>query len=220
MAFTMIELIMVILVLGILASLAMPRLERETKQEAADQILSAIRYTQHLALIDHKHLFNNKKWQRRLWHIRFGTCSSEDETRYYAIGSDNDASGSDNAEFSKSEAATDPISSKPLFWKNGESCNKGDSGTEEVSSEIFITQKYGVKNVESSGGCASAKHIGFDHLGRPFHGKKFSNSDQADYSGYMKERCTFTFTMQDEETFAIHIEPETGYAFIGGQLGS
>lgn len=219
-AFTMLELIMVIVVLGILASLAMPRLERETRQEAADQILSAIRYTQHLALVDHKHLFDNKNWQRRFWRIRFGTCVAADETRYYAIGSDDDASGSDNAEFSRTEAAIDPISSKPLFWTNGTSCDKGDAGTQDVSSEIFITQKYGLKEIQSSGGCSSAKHIGFDHLGRPHHGEKFSSSDQADYAGYMKTRCTFTFTMQDDETFSIHIEPETGYAFIAGEIGS
>jgi len=53
-AFTMIELILVIVVLGILAALAMPRVDRDSRQEAADNILSAIRYTQHLALMDNK----------------------------------------------------------------------------------------------------------------------------------------------------------------------
>jgi len=45
-AFTMIELVLVIVVLGILAALAMPRLERDLRQEAKDNLLSAIRYTQ------------------------------------------------------------------------------------------------------------------------------------------------------------------------------
>lgn len=53
-AFTMIELVFVIVVLGILSALAMPRIDRDLRQEAKDNILSSIRYTQHLALIDEK----------------------------------------------------------------------------------------------------------------------------------------------------------------------
>jgi len=74
-AFTMIELVMVIVVLGILAALAMPRLDRDLKQEATDNILSAIRYTQHLALIDDKTSPGND-WQANLWNISFASDSS------------------------------------------------------------------------------------------------------------------------------------------------
>jgi len=38
-AFTMVELLFVIIVIGILASLAMPRLDRDNKQEASDNKL-------------------------------------------------------------------------------------------------------------------------------------------------------------------------------------
>ena len=70
-AFTMLELVFVIVVLGILAALAMPRLDRDLKQEATDNILSAIRYTQHLALIDDKTDPTNPNWQANLWNISF-----------------------------------------------------------------------------------------------------------------------------------------------------
>lgn len=56
--FTMLELVLVIVVIGILAALAIPRLERDLKQEAADTVLSNIRYTQHLALIDNINSIN------------------------------------------------------------------------------------------------------------------------------------------------------------------
>jgi len=40
-AFTLLELVFVILVLGILTALAIPRIDRDLRQEAADNILSA-----------------------------------------------------------------------------------------------------------------------------------------------------------------------------------
>ena len=74
-AFTMIELIFVIVVLGILAALAMPRLDRDLRQEAKDNILSAIRYTQHLALNDDKTV-PGTAWQANLWNIVFQSDGS------------------------------------------------------------------------------------------------------------------------------------------------
>ena len=83
-AFTMIELVMVIVVLGILAALALPRMDRDLRQEAKDNILSAIRYTQHLALIDDKTNPFDNTWQAKLWNITFASDSSS-----YTISSDN-----------------------------------------------------------------------------------------------------------------------------------
>jgi len=74
-AFTMIELVLVIVVLGILAALVMPRLDRDLRQEAKDNILSAIRYTQHLALIDDKTV-PGTAWQANLWKISFNSNTS------------------------------------------------------------------------------------------------------------------------------------------------
>ena len=74
-AFTMLELVFVIVVLGILAALAMPRLDRDLRQEAKDNILSAIRYTQHLALIDDKTV-PGTAWQANLWKIAFDSDGS------------------------------------------------------------------------------------------------------------------------------------------------
>ena len=69
--FTMIELVLVIIVIGILAALAIPRMERDIRQEAKDNLLSAIRYTQHLALVDDKTDPFDPAWQSKLWNISF-----------------------------------------------------------------------------------------------------------------------------------------------------
>ncbi len=216
-AFTMLELVFVIIVLGILAALAMPRLDRDLKQEAADHILSNIRYTQHLALTDNKHMFNNAKWQQRFWRIVFSTCTGND--RYFMVGTDDNMEDASNAFFDQSEAALDPRTGKPLFWTNGNDCSSGGDGI--VSEEVFISKKYGITAVVSSGGCGDGTtmgHIGFDNLGRPHYG--FSNSTQPNYASIITSNCTFTFTMSGGDTFSIDIMPETGYAYISDQSAS
>ncbi len=220
-AFTMLELVFVIVVLGILAALAIPRFDRDLKQEAADNILSDIRYTQHLALIDYKHRFGKPKWQSAFWRIGFGFCSGS--TDYYEyIGSDMSYAGG----ISNIEAAVDPTNSKRMLWSGLKTCTNG--GDSDTSDRIFITHKFGITSVTFNGSgnnnCSNAKYIGFDHLGRPHQG--FANttssagSSQPNYSSYLDASCTITFTMSDNDTFAITIEPETGYAFIVGQPSS
>ena len=210
-AFTMLELTFVIVVLGILAALALPRFERDLKQEAADNILSGIRYTQHLALQDYKQKFDNPKWQQRFWKIMFAPCSTN--TYFYRIGSDDNMS--DTGLFTKNEAALDPLTGKPMYWTNNVDCSNG--GDDTVSKNIFISNKYGITNIDSSN-CNNVMHIGFDHLGRPH--QSFGASTSADYSTYLNSSCTFKFTMSNGEEFNITIEPETGYATIGGQISS
>ena len=211
-AFTMLELVLVIVVLGILAAITIPRLDRDLKQEAADNVLSAIRYTQHLALNDNKQKFDNKKWQQRFWKIMFAQCS--DGKDFYKIGSDDnmDSDGS----FSKDEAALDPSNSKPMYMINSGNCKDST-----VSPNIFIGKKYGITNVSGTGGCSSttaSKHIGFDYLGRPH--VSFGGSSKPDSSSYMQTECIFTFNLSNGDSFQIRIQPETGYAYIDGQPNS
>jgi len=214
-AFTMLELVFVIVVLGILAALAIPRLDRDRKQEAADNILSSIRYTQHLALLDDKHKFDNANWQRRFWHLYFGTCESK---AFYAVGSDDNMTGSTNARVANTEAALDPRNGKKLWANDGVSCNGTLPGT-ELSPSIFIGKKYGINTIAGDPGCNNNKYIGFDHLGRPY-ASLFSNSAKPNDAGLITSTCTFTFTMEDSSTFKITIQPETGYAQIVGQPNS
>lgn len=71
-AFTMLELVFIIVVIGVLAAVMLPRMDRDHVSEARIDLLSKIRYTQHLALIDDKYDANNDKWFRNRWRIEFG----------------------------------------------------------------------------------------------------------------------------------------------------
>jgi len=202
---------MVIVVMGIIASQAIPQMDRDTEQEGADALLSDIRYTQHMALMDYRQSFNEPKWQRSFWKFSVESCASGSGL-FLGIGSDKDYEGDTD----KIEAALDPANGKPMFWSNQKDCTNG--GDKTASERIFITKKYGIDSIKGTGGCNGVQHIGFDHLGRPH--VSFSASTKPDYSTYMSTTCTFTFGMKNGKEFQISIEPESGHAFIVGQIDS
>lgn len=208
----MIELVLVIVVLGLLAALAMPRLKGDRRQEAADNILSAIRYTQHLALTDDKTDPFDSQWQRKMWRIRFQNSSSTNEAISYVIYSDENKNGNPSI----SEAAIDPSNGKYFYNQNANSVV--DS---QESPNVFIGKKYGIKpnGVILSGGCSGFTHIAFDSFGRPYSGIDSANDK---YSKYMTADCkiTFKFIDSDISDLVIVIQKETGYAYIVGEPNS
>ena len=210
----MLELVFVIVVVGILASVAIPRMDRDRRQEAADNILSAIRYTQHLALMDDKFKDDDPRWQRRFWRLYFGTCDGKE---FYAIGADDNMDGSSNARVDINESAIDPLNGK-YFWAHDSSC-AGSYNIKDLSPSIFIGKKYGITSISPSGGCSN-KYIGFDHVGRPYN-SSFVNSTEPDYNGLLNSDCNLTFGFSDgTQSFSIIIEKETGYAYIDGEPNS
>ncbi|HIP85432.1 MAG TPA: type II secretion system protein [Pyrodictium sp.] len=210
-AFTMLELVMVLVVIGILAALAIPRMDRDIRQEAADNILSAIRYTQHLALMDNKTNPSDPEWQKKLWHIRFERYGGNTPTTwFYSISSSMDG----NRNIDIKEVAIDPA--------NGLRMNNTNSATGiglKDSPSVFISEHYGIEDIKLTGGCSENQHIGFDHLGRP-HVNIYDASN--DYRSYMSSDCKMTFKFSDSsiKEFKIIIEQETGHAYIDGQPNS
>jgi prepilin-type N-terminal cleavage/methylation domain-containing protein len=221
-AFTMLELIMVIVILGILAALAIPRMERDTRQEAADNILAAIRFTQHMALMDNVNDNRNNNWQRKFW--RFGKQGCSDDGIFYYIGSDKDMGGNINTQ--TGEAATDPGNGMIMNGQNNEPCENDLStqeftvpvvGTVKASSNIFLTKKYGIKENDTTmfancPGTTATLSVGFDYMGRPHRG--FESSSIPNYSTLMDTDCNLTFEFLDgSDDLIITIEAETGRAF-------
>ncbi len=209
-AFTMLELVLVIVVLGILASLAMPRIDRDIGQEAADNVLSSIRYTQHLALLDNKTDPSDGEWQKTLWHIRFATYNSGGTKWFYTVGANRNKATNIN----KAETAIDPTNGKYMYNTNGNSVIDPDE-----SPNIFIGQNFGINSVVFAGGCAGAQHVAYDHLGRAYSGIYAATND---FATYMATDCTITFAFEDSsfDPFTIRVEAETGYAYIVGQNNS
>ncbi len=216
-AFTILELIFVIIVIGILAAVIMPRINRDHRQEAADSILSAIRYTQHLALNDDKTDPSESRWQKKLWHIRFSMGNAGNEW-FYTISSNND--NNSNVDFN--ETAIDPSNGKRFY-------NLASTYTVDPneSPDIFLTKRFGINSIDFTGcnvltgsrGSNAAQHIAFDQLGRPHKGVYGGTND---YHTIMQEDCTLTFGFQESgiADLSILIHRDTGYAEIVGQNDS
>jgi len=212
-AFTMIELVFVIVILGILASVAMGRMERDLKQEASSTILSHIRLAQQLALNDNKHRSdNNSKWQTSYWRFEYEKCNGVDVDRYiYRVGSDIDLSGGIN----KIESAINPVTGK-YIWADGD-CNSFDDLGSDESKDVYLYGRFGIEHVSHSTqkGSCTTQNIGFDFLGRPHIGiKRYKTDDSSIFQKLMTKDCNLTFTMSDGTNFKINIKAETGYSSI------
>jgi type II secretory pathway pseudopilin PulG len=213
----MIELVFVIVVLGILASLAMGRMDRDIKQEAASTILSHIRLAQQLALSDNKHRMDNDvNWQTSYWQFSIRVCGGVNIA--YRVASDSDMGGTING-IGKAESAINPVDGKYIFSAN---CSNLD--TDETPS-VLLSKKFGIYNsdVSTTGGC-STRQVLFDYLGRPHTNNTTygtaTNAVPTYFDNIMTQDCNFTFNLSDGEQFTITIEAETGHSFIVGQENS
>jgi prepilin-type N-terminal cleavage/methylation domain-containing protein len=202
-AFTLFELMVVIIVIGILMAMSLPRMERDNRQEAADHILSAIQYTQQLALVDNK-VSTASNWQMKLWAIRFTVSATNYENTYYTIGTDEN----NNTVISKEEAAIDPANGKYLFNTSGAFATIA----KDESPNAFIGHRYGISSIAFAGGCNNVSHVAFDYLGRPFVGIGTAGRN---YAKYMTSDCNITFSfVNNAEDLSIIIEKQTGHAYI------
>ncbi|MEA3523682.1 MAG: type II secretion system protein [Campylobacterota bacterium] len=194
-AFTMIELVFAIVVIGILSAVFIPRMDRDSLSEAAIQLASHIRYTQHLAMVDDKYMPNPdmssqansasriqeaRYWYLGRWQLRFSTANS---SQSYMVMSDSTISnydGNPNASvnFSYSEVARDPLDNNKYLIGTTFSSFDNDSD-EHINDNLDLKDKYGIEAISISGGASgsTARRIIFDHLGRPYRGDtKLSNA--------------------------------------------
>ena len=196
-AFTLLELVFVIVVAGILAFAMIPRMDRDNLYEMAEQVLSHIKYTQHLAMTDNAYDDMVPLWHQARWHISFVNASCG---LYYRLGSDRDHSS--NGSFSKEEAACDPLSGG-LIYNNNVPCDYRDGWF----GGVLLSKKYNISAMTSS---CNTQTIAFDHMGRPYTGVGGATATD----GLMKSDCHYTFSDTQGRQVKITVTAETGYAFI------
>ena len=221
-AFTMIELIFVIIVVGILAAIMIPKLNRNASREAANQILTHIRYTQHLAMQDDKYenfvSDNPVRWFRMRWGVAFNNTSLQKcsidkpgvNTWKYSVFFDKSLNGNINSE---SEVAND-------IYKSGKLLSGGWSGIstdacKKINKELNLGKRFGITLVDFKDGCSGMQTIIFDEMGRPMRvASTTSGGAKRPYDRLLKKDCSITITDKRGNQTTITIEKESGFASI------
>jgi len=204
---TLIELVIVVVLIGILSAVLAPNFKRSNLQQAANQIISHIRYTQHLALIDDKFSNSDQNWYKKRWQIQFRSGGTPKHWSY-VVYHDRSLSGNAN---SKKEVARDP--SDPNKWLIGWKISAiGDN----FSKKLDLTKSFGIKDVILSPSCSdnNSTRIAFDYLGRPLKGNISSLNNpygKNSTNRLITRQCKITL-VDDEKNITIAIEPESGYA--------
>ena len=221
-AFTMLELVFVIVVIGILAAAIIPSTRTNPLQEAAVQVLSHIRYTQHLAMMDDKYDANNldangtTKWYKERWQILFSSNGGSDNNMAYTIFSDTSGDSTGNPE--EAEIAISPSNSSQRMTGGQTSTvsldidNAGFVGIKKLN----IGRSYGISTLVFSNACTigGSTRMTFDHMGRPIQSNLSSNTQSYDGNDLIQANCNITMTHNNGDTIVIRVEEETGYACI------
>ena len=191
----MLELVFVIVVIGIIAAMVIPRMDRDSLYEATNQTLNHIKYTQHLAMTQDMYSDTDPNWFLQRWQMQFYACGG------YVVYSDTNQGGGPDI----IEAAVDPQTRKPLFTTNV--CAENPAYYDRIS----LMNSYGITGITTSTPCGG-QDIAFDTLGRPY-----SNTNAV--NGVLKQNCDITITSSTGSEI-IRIHPETGYACILNAAGT
>ncbi|WP_458701345.1 Tfp pilus assembly protein FimT/FimU [Sulfurospirillum sp. 1307] len=182
-AFTMLELVMVIVLIGIISVMIAPSFETNNTIRAAEQLLSNIRYTQHLAMMDNKFEPSNQYYYRNRWNIDINSTS-------YAITHYN--------------YKNDGSNSGTTYATNTLDTTKKLNPTE--TKELDVSEEYGVSITNN---CSNNK-IFFDNMGRPY--DDTTNPSTSSYQNLITNICTIVISdgnAANDKT--IELMPETGY---------
>ena len=226
-AFTLIELVFVMVVLGILTFALWPKKQPTQAFEAARQIVAHIRYTQHLALNDDKFATHTdtgstssiaKDWYKRLWRITFSNPEvvppgCRNGGWRYAVYQNISRGLSDRGQPNGTvEAASNPAQAGKVL----SACYSGLSTN--TSDELNLSQTYKIKNIDFSEFATDSRIQGiiFDELGRAYprgewdapYGNKHKFSQDNGSFGRIK------LSAKDRSKANILVFAETGYACV------
>ena len=222
-AFTMMEVIFVIVVIGIIAAVVVPRFDGTADlRNAALQLVNDIRYTQHLAMNDDHIATNDTNWFKKRWTIIFNSDANTDYEEAYTIFADITGGSTGNPD--EAEVAINPLdrsrrlsggyTGKTMFdIKDLETNPSNFKGTKQNN----LGKTYGIASITLSSSCrlGTSKRISFDHLGRPLKGDLSSyTSPYPSTSRLLTSTCQITLIDRDNQSITIYIEPETGYVHL------
>jgi len=212
-AFTMIELVFVIVVIGILTAIIIPNTKTNPLEEAAIQVASHIRYTQHLAMVDDTFDANDSNWYKKRWQLAFSKSIYTGGTQAYTIFSD--TAGTSTGDAQESEIALNPQNNAQIMtggYGNAQAIDFRHANFKGMK-KLNIGSSYGVESVSLNGGCDNSRVV-FDNLGRPMKGDMSGNIQAYENDNLIQTDCVVLLKDANDNNVSIIIRPETGYATI------
>lgn len=231
-AFTVLELLFIVVIMGVLSMVASPYFREDKLALATYQTLEHIRYTQHLAMINHrfdpkdanykinpgnKDSNNHGKYFRSRWQIRFVNQAGTPMIIGYSVYADIDRRGNIDGSAATPthiEAARNPIDG--LLLHNYATCAR-------CSPDTNLYAKFDISDINLSGGCSvvgfttvnNGKRgtIAFDEKGVPYYGIS-NNTQNNPYQYLLRSNCIVMLTSKDGRRATISVYPYTGYAEI------
>lgn len=215
--FSLIEVIFVLVILGIITTLAMQKSSDTSLYQARDQIISHMRYAQHLAMSDDKFRGNSKlakqgndfnpssetkDWQKRFWQIQFHIDGSIIAPSY-SIYSDSARSATsknlDGKPMNEGEIARDPLSRLCLTGYNN--TNIPVTCKKNRDKRLRLKEYYNISGLVITNECGNSGRFYFDYLGSPYCGTAPTK---------LNRQAQITLT-RGGQSVAICVEPLTGY---------
>lgn len=218
-AFTLIEVIFIIVVVGILSTIAISRFNSKDLLRGAEMVARDIEYVKHLAVIDDNRVPNNEKIStddyksdyKNFWFFKIVNVDSNPKILIFKHIKSTDYSG--NIE----NAAVDYLDKEKLLAVGNDDGDIYFNGVNKTSSRVYLKKTYAIKKVEL-GGCKNSKGaqvntILFNEEGVPY----VLNSSVNSISNYTFTKLTKTCTLKfhaGSDTKCIDIYPETGYVKV------
>ena len=221
-AFSLLELVLVVFILGIIFSVMPFNFSKNKLLEGAQQILNDIHYTRTLAMMQEDFRIENlavakREWYKNKWQLYFIKSSSATQNQQtYTIFLDKNGDG--NANLGKTqvnldrEIAIDLINPKKLM-------NSGQSGViskndEKASKKFNIEKSFGITQVQFKGSCSGTTRLVFDKLGRLYSPLKNAKGNFDKNLALKDEKCIIKLLDKNKQNLCIVVENLSGFAYI------
>lgn len=220
-SFSLLELVIVMLILGVVASFSHFYFVKDKSLEGAMMILNDLRYARNLALMQDSFRVGEfgvakRQWYKSRWQLYFINSAATNYEQSYTIFLDKNGDG--NANLGKTninldrEIAVDIINPKKLM-------NSGQSGVihqddARVSKRFNIERSFGIERVEFKGSCAGTTRIIFDEFGRLYSPLKNAKNIFDKNLAKTASSCIIRLNSKYKKQVCIVVDSVSGYAHI------
>ena len=205
-SFSLIELIFIILLISIIISNIIPKNKVSKINLAKKQIITHLKYTRYIAMLDNKYNYNDIYWYKKQWNMKFLNCSNKVNGIYYVIYSNTIKPS--KWYISKNETLIDPFTNNYIYSTS--KCKQDN--LYDKSKYVLLSNYYGVTSIKiSCNNTSSLGQIYFDNNGSAY--SYIDNNYDYIEQNKIKNNCIITLIDKYNKRENITIEANTGYVY-------